>query len=114
MQVRQPPLRQDTRVQFWPTSHAGRVSVGALATFALGLAGLFTAAASGQEGGETFSDNWWLAGPGLLAALASIVAFVASITALTRWRERAISVIVALAMSSMAIVFMLGEFIVPH
>ena len=114
MQVRHPPLHQHTRMPFWPTSHAGRWSVGALGTFALGLAGLFMVAALGQEGGETFSDNWWLAGPGLVAAVASLVAFVSSITALTRWRERSISVIVALAVSAMAIIFMLGEVIVPH
>jgi hypothetical protein len=99
---------------FWPTSHVGRWSVGALATFALGLTGLFTAAALGQEGGETFSDNWWLAGPGLVAVVAALATFVTSIIALIRWRERAISVIVALAVSSMAIIFMLGEVIVPH
>ena len=114
MQVGQPPLRRQARVPFWPTSHAGRWSVGALVTFALGMAGLFTAAALGQTGGETFSDNWWLAGPGLVAAIAAIVAFVTSIIALARWRERAISVIVAVAVSSMAIIFMLGEVIVPH
>ena len=114
MHVKQTPLRRDTETRFWPTSRAGRLSVGALATFALGLAGLFTAAALGKEGGETFSDNWWLAGPGLVAAAAAIVAFGTSIIALTRWRERSISVIVSLAVSSMAVAFMLGEVIFPH
>ena len=114
MQVRQPPLRRHPRMTIWPTSHAGRWSVGALTTFALGLAGLFTAAALGQEGGETFSDNWWLAGPGLVAAVSALVGFVTTIIALARWRERSISVIVALAVSSMAIIFVLGEIIVPH
>ena len=72
MHVKQTPLRRDTETRFWPTSRAGRLSVGALATFALGLAGLFTAAALGKEGGETFSDNWWLAGPALAASLAAL------------------------------------------
>ena len=114
MHVRHPPLRQPTRTPFWPISHAGRLSVGALGTFALGLAGLLTAAALGQEGGETFSDNWWLAGPGLVAAVSALVAFASSITALVRWKDRSVSVIVALAVSSLAVIFMSGELAFPH
>ena len=55
-----------------------------------------------------------LAGPGLVAAIAALVAFATSLTAIVRWRDRSISVIVALAVSSMAVIFMLGEVIVPH
>ncbi len=102
-----------TRTRFWPTSGAGRWSVGAVSTFALGLAGLLTAAALGQEGGETFSDNWWLAGPGAVAAVSAFVAFGSSIRALVR-RDRAVSVVVALVVSSFAVFFMLGEVIFPH
>ncbi len=114
MHLKQPPLRQGNRIPFWPTSHAGRWSVGALGTFALGLAGLLTAAALGQQGGKTFSDNWWLAGPGLVAAVSALVAFATSITALVRWKDRSVSVIVALAVSSMAVIFMFGEIAFPH
>lgn len=113
MDTRQRPTDHQTGISFWPTSGAGRWAVGALVTFALGLAGLLTAAALGQEGGETFSDNWWLAGPGAVAAISAVVAFGNSITAVGR-KDRAVSVIVALAASSMAVFFMLGEVIFPH
>jgi hypothetical protein len=102
-----------TRTRFWPTSGAGRWSVGAISTFALGLAGLLIAAALGQKGGETFSDNWWLAGPGAVAAVSAIAAFGCSIRALAL-RDRAVSVIIALVLSSFAIFFMLGEVLFPH
>lgn len=113
MDTKQAPTDRHTGIPFWPRTRAGRWSVGALATFVLGVAGLLTAAALGQEGGEKFSDNWWLAGPGAVAAASAIVAFGTSIMALGR-KDRAVSVIVALAASSLAIFFMLGEIIVPH
>ncbi len=101
-------------VRFWPPSPMGRWAVGGLTVFAAGLGALFLAVALGQTGGEKFSDNWWLAGPGLVSAVAAAFTFVTSFAALLRSKDRSIAVIASLVTSTMAVVFMLGEVIVPH
>lgn len=96
-----------------PSTKAGRWSLLLLLVFAAGLTGLFTAIALGQRGGDTFSDNWWLAGPGLSAAASGIGAFVAGVLAFLRG-ERALSVVGSTLVGLFVTFFVSAELLFPH
>jgi len=69
---------------------------------------------SGQRGGETFSDNWWISGPAFAAAASSLSGLVAGAVAVLRRRERSVVVLAALAAGVIATLFVLGEVAAPH
>jgi hypothetical protein len=108
----QQPVRKPTSL--WPTSTLGWWVVGEGVVFVVALAGLLLATALGQTGGNTFSDNWWLAGPAMIAGVAAVAGFVTSLWAATRARDRSMAVIIGLLVSTITIVFLLGEVISPH
>jgi len=92
----------------------GQWSVVLLLTFAAGLLGLMTAISSGQKGGDTFSDNWWLAGPAFVAALSAIAALVTGVIAIAREHERSISVALATVVGLLVTLFVVAEVAFPH
>lgn len=71
-----------------------------LSRWSVDLVGLFFTAlvvmrltvASGQEGGETVFDNWWICGPALISLGGAAGAFVTGVIAVTRRGERALAV----------------------
>jgi hypothetical protein len=69
---------------------------------------------SGQEGGETFFDNWWISGPAFTAFGGAVGAFITGVIALTRHGERALGVIFAVAVGALVTLFVLGEVLTPH
>ena len=97
-----------------PRTLLGKWSVGLIITFFLLFAALILVAASGQEGGDTFSDNLTLAIPGLGAGAAGILAFFTGIIGITRSKERSVLVFVAAAIGLLVLLSVLGEILVPH
>lgn len=84
---------------------------------AIAAIGFFVAAnlvvASGQEGGETFTDNLAIAIP-MFAAGAAIVA-AGVVGGLAVWRgERAAAVLAIIAAAVLVAIFITGEFTVRH
>jgi uncharacterized membrane protein YeaQ/YmgE (transglycosylase-associated protein family) len=97
-----------------PATRLGRWSVG---SFGVGLAGLVVAVssvASGQRGGDTMADNWWITGPALVAALGIVGAFVTGLTAVVRMHERAPTVLVVTVLGALVTLYLLAEFTTPH
>ena len=84
-----------------------------LLAFAAALTGLFTAIVLGQRGGDTFSDNWWLAGPGITAAFSGIGAFIAGMFAFLKG-ERAILVVGSTLVGLFVTFFVSAELLFPH
>jgi hypothetical protein len=71
-----------------PATTAGRWC---LASFTFGVLSFITmmvSLSSGQEGGDTFTDNWWISGPALVAALGLVVAFATGLFAIVGSQER--------------------------
>jgi len=75
-----------------PTTRPGRLSLILLGVAVAALAAMMAAVASGQTGGETFSDNWLLATLGLVMAAWAVGAGTAAWCAIFRRRERAVLV----------------------
>ena len=88
-----------------------------LASFAVGVLGFVTmvvSVGSGQEGGETFTDNWWISGPAVVAALGLVSALATGVFAIVARRERAVPVFLATTIGAIVTLFLVGEFLAPH
>ena len=97
-----------------PKTLLGRWSVGLAIAFFLLLATLALLAKSGQEGGETFSDNLLLAVPGLLSGVSGVAAFFTGVAAILRRKERSPLVFLATLIGLLVLLFVLGEVSSPH
>ncbi len=97
-----------------PATGLGRWSVWLLATFAVGLTGLMLAISAGQKGGDTFTDNWLLAGPGLVVAASGIGAFVTGLIAMVHEGERSPAVMLATLVGLLVTLFVVLEIAFPH
>ena len=88
-----------------------------LASFAVGVLGfiaMVVSVGSGQEGGETFTDNWWISGPALVAACGVVGAFATGLFAIVGKRERAVPVFLATAIGAIVTLFLIAEIVTPH
>ncbi|MEX2100527.1 MAG: hypothetical protein WEB19_03850 [Acidimicrobiia bacterium] len=97
-----------------PATTAGRWC---LASFTFGVLGFITmvvSVSSGQEGGDTFTDNWWISGPALFAALGLVGAFITGLFAIVGSRERAAAVFLVTVIGAIVTLFMVGEILTPH
>ena len=74
---------------------------------------MMAAVASGQTGGETFSDNWLLAILGLVMGAGAIGAGIAAWYAIFRHDERAVLVGIPALVGLLATVFIVGELFGP-
>ncbi len=74
----------------------------------------FQLGATGQEGGETFFSNLYLAIPGLLAIVSGIAAFITGTISMIFMNERAILVYVATAIGLALILFILSDFLITE
>ena len=69
--------------------------------------------AAGERGGETFADNLWISIPMFAAGAAILAAGVVGGFAV--WKgERAVPVLVIMAMAALVVIFLIGEFTVRH
>ncbi len=97
-----------------PKTHLGRWSVGLIITFLVLFGLVQILVISGQEGGETFSDNLILAVPAFSMAIAGIVAFFVGIISIIKNKEQSILVFIATAIGLLVLMFVLGEILFPH
>ena len=102
------------RIHFKPTTKLGRCSAWLIVAFAVFFGSLQALIASGQRGGDTFFSNLVLAIPGLLAATSGIVAFVTGLISITKRKERAVAVYLAVAIGFVVLTFVIGEIAFPH
>ena len=94
-----------------PMTSAGWRCLVAFGLGAVGLLGLMASVASGQEGGDTFADNWWLSAPAFLAAIGFVVSFVFGVFAIVLRHERSLPVYVATAFGAFVVFFITGEIV---
>ena len=97
-----------------PATTGGRLCLASFTFGVLSLVVMMAAAISGQEGGDTFTDNWWIAGPAVLAALGIVVAFVTGLVAIIGSRERAATVFLVTAIGAIVTLFVTGELLTSH
>ncbi|HLF61351.1 MAG TPA: hypothetical protein VI980_09255 [Acidimicrobiia bacterium] len=101
-------------LHFWPKGRFGRWSVFSALAFLVGVLGLALAIASGEERGETLTDNWWLSGPALLGAAGAFSALVTGVVAMIHEHDRSIAVILSTLIGLLVASFVTGEIAVPH
>ena len=70
------------RLQVMPTSSSGRRAGRFAAVFVAGVAAMQLVVASGQRGGETVFDNWWITAPAVAAAVGAVGALIFGVTAI--------------------------------
>jgi hypothetical protein len=97
-----------------PVTRLGRWSIGLVGLFFMAFIVMVLVVGSGQQGGETFSDNWWISGPAFTAVAGAIGALVTGVIALALRGERALAVIFAVVVGALVTWFVLGEIIAPH
>lgn len=97
-----------SRVHILPTRPLGRWSVGSAIAFGLGQIAYWLAVLSGQDRGEfdTFFDNWWLAGPALLAVVGGLAALVGGALAMIREHDRSVGVILSTLVGLLVALFL--------
>jgi flagellar biosynthesis protein FliQ len=102
------------KLHFVPKTRLGRWSIWFIIAFILLLISFQLLVVSGQRGGDTFFSNLALSVPMLVAAISGILAFFTGIISIIKNKERAVLVFVATIIGLFILVFVLGEFLVPH
>jgi hypothetical protein len=102
------------RLRLRPSTRAGRWSAVCLGACAFAFLLMNIAVASGQRGGETLSDNWWLAGPALVAFVSAIAGLLTGSFAILRRGERSAPVGLAVLIGVVPLTFVAGEVVAPH
>jgi hypothetical protein len=88
-----------------PQTSTGKWSVVSFGVLVLGAAFLFAAAASGEEGGETFLDNLWLGVPGIVAFGGAVTSMITGAIAVLARHERSAAVAVTSVISTLVFLF---------
>ena len=96
-----------------PTTRPGRLSLILLGVAAAALATMMAAVASGQNGGETFSDNWLLTILAVVMAAGAVSAGITAWYAIVRCHERAVLVGIPALIGLLATIFIVGEIFGP-
>jgi hypothetical protein len=97
-----------------PHTQYGRISLALAGGFVLAMAMFFSLATSGQTGGDTFFDSLWLATTILTAGVLVLAAGATSAIAIVFHRERSIINVAITLVGLLALVFIVGEFAMPH
>lgn len=97
-----------------PRTRAGRWSIRLFGASVALFAAFFALVASGQRGGDTFSDNLWLSGTALPAAFLTVVAAGFGLVAVIKERERSLLVFAAIVAGLVVLFFAIGEVVAPH
>jgi hypothetical protein len=101
-------------MKLMPHSRIGRWSLVFLGVFVAGLAGLLVATAAGQSGGDSFTDNWWLAAPALLAVIGAGAALATALVTIVAHVDRSVTVVVSASVGLFVLLFLMGEVVVPR
>ena len=99
---------------FFPKSDAGWLAIALLGAHALFVSLFLGLVMSGEEGGDTFFANPWLAWTALPAAVFGIGSGLMAAYAVIKRRERAILDYVVLLFALGVAVFILTEIAFPH
>ena len=102
------------KINFLPKTVLGKWSVWLIVAFILLFLVFQLLVLSGQRGGDTFSDNWLLTIPIVLAAICGISSLIVGLIAGVKSKERSILVFVAMLIGLFDLIFVLGEFLSPH
>ena len=98
-----------------PRTTLGKWSIGLFVAlvgfFVLGLA---IVALGHQTGGETFTDNLYIAVPNLLSGISGLASLVTGAAGIVGYRERSILVFLCTAAGLFVLFMALGEFLAPH
>ena len=94
-----------------PRTALGKWSVGLAISFIVLFVLVIILVTSGQERGETFFSNLFLAIPGLLVIASGIAAFFTGIISIIFLKERAPLVFVATAIGLLVIGFLVSDFL---
>lgn len=97
-----------------PTTTAGRWCLASFVFGVLSFVAMIVSVILGQEGGDTFTDNWWISGSLLIAVLGLVVAFAAGSFAIVGSRERAATVFLVTVIGAFVTLFMVGELLTSH
>ncbi len=92
---------------------AGRWCLASISVEIAGLVAMVVAFGTGQEGGETFTDIWWISGPALVAAFGIVGAFPTGLFAVVRQHERSALVILAPVIGASVALLVIGEISTP-
>jgi predicted Abi (CAAX) family protease len=97
-----------------PKTALGKWSIGLAISFIILFVLVSVLGATGQQGGETFFSNLFLAIPGLLAAASDIAAFFTGIISIIFMKERAFLVFASTAIGLLVVAFILGDILFPE
>jgi hypothetical protein len=97
-----------------PHTRIGRWCVGSFGVGLVALALMALSIGSGQRGGDTLADNWWISGPALVAALGFVGAFAIGSIAVVRVHERAVTVFAVTAFGAFVTLYLVAEVTNPH
>ena len=92
-----------------PATSLGRAAAWLLAAAAASFLAMNVAVMSGQTGGDTLSDNPWLAAPALAAGACVVAAAALAGAAMALRGERSALAAVAFVIGLIVIVFLVGE-----
>jgi hypothetical protein len=105
----------DVKITFLPTTTLGKWTVGLIISlilfFLLAIAIIILAH---QTGGETFTAKNYIAIPMLLVVMSGVSAFITGLIAILKYKERTLLVFLATFIGLNVLIFLLGEFLVPH
>jgi hypothetical protein len=96
-----------------PKTALGKWALGLAISFIVLFVLVIILVTTGQEGGETFFSNLYLAVPGLLAVVSGLATFLTGIISIIFMKERALLVFLATAIGLIVIVFMVGDLLFP-
>lgn len=102
------------RLTFLPKTNLGKLALCLLLFFFLMFLLLHLAVLLGGEGGQGFFGNLFLAIPGILAMMAVVAAFFISLISVIKKKERAILIFITIFIGGVALLFLVGEFLLPH
>ena len=108
------PDKPSGSVEFLPRTRRGRISAGLLAVAVAAFLFVQVLVASGERGGDTFTDNWRLSGAMGVAGLCILLGALVGLVAVWRDHERSVLVFVSIGIGALAALFLLGEFLIPH
>ena len=102
------------KIKFLPQTKSGKwsasLAAGGIIFFVLG--NIFIAL--GEQVGETFLANLKISLPMSLGYLSLVSAFATGLFGLIKPRERAILVFIATLLGLLGVIFLIGEFTIPH
>jgi hypothetical protein len=107
--MRAAPRLEHRTPRLLPETEPGRWSLGLFGVVVAGFVFMTAALAGGQQGGDAFGDNQWLAVPAAVAALAAIASGAVGGFSILRRHEHAGLIYLTTAMGLLVTVFVVGE-----